>query len=178
MHLDYLEAGMDQLLDPAGHAGAWQEIYDRRSQSLLLEAGRFPHEKEKIGPSTQVIKTEWGWLLIYHAVGEIGTAICEAYGLSEKIKRGYSVCAALLDLHDPTRVLRRTRHPIYIPSAPWELHGDEQYPVDVPVVVFPVGAIARQDKLLLYCGAGDKYIILLTCNLNSLVEYLWANCRL
>ena len=178
VHLDYLEAGMDQLLDPAGHAGAWQEIYDRRSQSLLLEAGRFPHEKEKIGPSTQVIKTEWGWLLIYHAVGEIDTAICEAYGLSEKIKRGYSVCAALLDLHDPTRVLRRTRHPIYIPSAPWELHGDEQYPVDVPVVVFPVGAIARQDKLLLYCGAGDKYIILLTCNLNSLVEYLWANCRL
>lgn len=178
VHLDYLEAGMDQLLDPAGHAGAWQEIHDRRSQSLLLEAGRFPHEREKIGPSTQVIKTERGWLLIYHAVGEIDTAICEAYGLSEKIERGYSVCAAFLDLHDPTRVLCRTRHPIYIPSAPWELHGDEQYAVDVPAVVFPVGAIARKDKLLLYCGAGDKYVILLTCNLNSLVDYLWANCRL
>ena len=178
VHLDYLEAGIDQLLDPAGHAGTWQELYDRRSQSLLLEAGRFPHEKEKIGPSTQVIETERGWLLIYHAVGEIEAAICEAYGLSEKIERGYSVCAALLDRHDPTKVLCRTRHPIYIPSAPWELHGDEQYPVDVPAVVFPVGAIARQDKLLLYCGAGDKYVILLTCNLDSLVDYLWANCRL
>lgn len=178
VHLDYLEAGIEQLLDPAGHAGAWQELYNRRSQSLLLEAGLFPHEKEKIGPSTPVIETERGWLLIYHAVGEIETAICEAYGLSGKIERGYSVCAALLDRGDPTKVLCRTRHPIYIPSAPWELHGDEQYPVDVPAVVFPVGAIARQDKLLLYCGAGDKYIILLTCNLNSLVDYLWANCRL
>ncbi len=178
VHLDSLEAAMDQLLDPANHNSAWQEIYNRRSRSLLLEAGRFPHEKEKIGPSTQLIKTERGWLLIYHAVGQIDLAICKLYGLSEKIERGYSVCAALLSLNDPTKVLCRTKYPIYIPSAPWELGGDKRYPVDVPAVVFPMGAIARNDKLLLYCGAGDKYITLLTCSLNSLVEYLWAYCRL
>ena len=178
VHLDYLENGIDQLLNPIGHVEAWQKLYDRRYQSLLLEAGRFPHEKEKIGPSTQVIKTERGWLLIYHAVGEIDLAITKVYGLKKKIERGYSVCTALLDLKDPTNVLCRTRHPIYIPSTTWELYGDEQYPVDVPAVVFPVGAIIRRDKLLLYCGAGDKYVILLTCNLNSLVQYLWTNCRL
>jgi len=178
VHLDSLEAAMDQLLDPANHSNAWQEIYNRRSRSLLLEAGRFPHEKEKIGPSTQLIKTERGWLLIYHAVGQIDLAICKLYGLSEKIERGYSVCAALLNLNDPTKVLCRTKYPIYIPSAPWELGGDKRYPVDVPAVVFPMGAIARNDKLLLYCGAGDKYVTLLTCSLNSLVEYLWAYCRL
>jgi len=178
VHLDHLEAGIDQLLNPAGYVDAWQKLYDRRNQSLLLEAGRFSHEKEKIGPSTQVLKTKRGWLLTYHAVGEIDPPISEVYGLTEKIERGYSVCAALLDLHDPTKVLCRTRHPIYIPSAPWELYGDAQYPVDVPAVVFPVGAIARRDKLLLYCGAGDKYVILLTCKLTSLVEYLWTSCRL
>ncbi|MCK4240199.1 MAG: hypothetical protein KAX30_01140, partial [Candidatus Atribacteria bacterium] len=53
-----------------------------------------------------------------------------------------------------------------------ELYGDEQYPVDVPAVVFPVGAIVRRDKLILYAGTGDKYIVLLSCNLDNLVNYL------
>lgn len=178
MHLDHLEAGLDQLLNPVRHTQAWQAIYERRDQNLLLEAGYYPHEREKIGPSTPVIRTERGWLLIYHGVGEIEASICEAYGLSGNIERGYSVCAALLDLDRPTRVLCRTRYPIYIPSAPWELYGDEEYPVDVPAVVFPVGVIVRGGKLLLYCGAGDKYVILLTCDLDSLVDYLWTNCKL
>ncbi|MFQ6093655.1 MAG: hypothetical protein ACE5OR_13455, partial [bacterium] len=145
-------------------------------QNLLLEAGHYPHEREKIGPGTQVIRTERGWLLIYHAVGEIGDNICKAYGLREKIERGYSICAALLDLDDPKKVLCRTRNPIYIPSAPYELHGNDQYPVDVPAVVFPVGAFVRKEKLIIYAGAGDKYIILLSCNLNNLVNYLWEGC--
>ena len=177
VHLAFLEAGMDQLLNPSRHVEHWEKIYERRSQSLLLEAGHYPHEKEKIGPSTQVIRTDRGWLLIYHAVGEIGDSVCKAYGLSEKIERGYSVCAALLDLDNPKQVLCRTRNPIYIPSAPCELHGNNQYPVDVPAVVFPVGAIIRKDRLILYAGAGDKYIILLSCNLDSLVNYLWEYCR-
>ena len=116
IHLDLLEVGIDQLLNPSRHVEHWQRIYDRRSRNLLLEAGRYAHEKEKIGP-------------------------------------------------------------IYIPSAPYELRGNDQYPVDVPAVVFPVGALSRENKLILYAGAGDKYIILLSCNLDSLVDYLWECCR-
>jgi len=177
MHLDFLEAGMDQLLNPSKHIEHWEKIYERRSQNLLLEAGHYPHEKEKIGPSTQVIKTDRGWLLIYHAVGEIEDNICKAYGLAEKIERGYSVCAALLDPDDPRRVLCRTRNPVYIPSAPYELHGNDKYPVDVPAVVFPVGAVVRKGKLIVYAGAADKYIILLSCELDNLVNYLWEYCK-
>jgi len=177
IHLDFLEAGIDQLLNPSKHIEQWEKISKRRSQNLLLEAGRYPHEKEKVGPSTQVIKTDEGWLLIYHAVGEIDVDICKAYGLAQKIQRGYSVCAALLDLDDPRKVLCRTRHPIYIPSAPYELHGNDRYPVDVPAVVFPVGAFVREGKLLLYAGAGDKYVILLSCGLDNLINYLWEYCK-
>ena len=177
IHLDFLEAGIDQLHNPSQHIEQWEKISKRRSQNLLLEAGRYPHEKEKIGPSTQVIKTDRGWLLIYHAVGEIDVDICKAYGLAQKIQRGYSVCAALLDLDDPRKVLCRTRHPIYIPSAPYELHGNDQYPVDVPAVVFPVGAFVREGKLILYAGAGDKYVILLSCSLDNLINYLWEYCK-
>jgi len=177
IHLDFLEAGIDQLLNPFKHIEHWERIYEQRSQNLLLEAGRYPHEREKIGPSTQVIKTDRGWLLIYHAVGEIDVDICKAYGLAQKIERGYSVCAALLDLDDPRKVLCRPRHPIYIPSAPYELQGNNQYPVDVPAVVFPVGALVRKGKLILYAGAADKYVILLSCSLDNLINYLGEYCN-
>jgi len=177
IHLVDLEAGMDQLLNPSAYTEVWKKIYERRGQSLLLEAGCYPHESEKIGPSTQLIKTDKGWLLIYHAVGEIDINICKAYGLSKKIERSYSICAAILDLGDPRRVICRTSNPIYIPSASYELYGNKEYPLDVPAVVFPVGAVIRQDKILLYAGAGDKYTILLTCKLNDLLNYLWEYCR-
>ena len=101
-----------------------------------------------------------------------------AYGLSRKIERGYSISAAILDPDDPRKVIRRARRPIYIPSAAYELYGDHEYPVDVPAVVFPVGAFALQDKLLIYAGAGDKYIILLSCELEKLVDYLWEHGEL
>ena len=177
IHLACLEAGIEQLLNPSKYKKEWEKLYEQRQQNLLLKAGYLLHEKEKIGPSTPLIKTDKGWLFIYHSVGEIEEDICKEDGLSEKIKRGYSICAALLDLENPEKVLCRTRHPIYIPSAPYELYGDEQYPVDVPAVVFPVGAIVRKDKLILYAGAGDKYIILLSCNLDNLVDYLYKYCQ-
>ena len=177
IHLGVLESGTDQLLNPSKHKEEWKKIHEQRSTNLLLQVGHYAHEKEKIGPGTQVIKTDKGWLLIYHAVGEIGKDICKAYGLAETIRRGYSVCAALLDLDDPRRVLCRTRHPIYVPSVPHELHGNDQYPVDVPAVVFPVGAVVRKDKLVIYAGAGDKYIIIVSCNLDDLVTYLHEDCK-
>ena len=177
IYLDVLETGIDQLMSPNKHIKYWKEIYERRSNNLLLEARGYPHEKEKIGPGTQVIKTDKGWLVIYHAVGEIEDDICKAYGLAENIERGYSICAALLDLDNPRKVLCRTQKPIYIPSAPYELYGNYQYPIDVPAVVFPVGAFVRKGKLVLYVGSGDKYIVLLSCNLENLINYLWEYCK-
>jgi predicted GH43/DUF377 family glycosyl hydrolase len=178
IHIGLLKAGIDQLLKPAAHKDKWEEIYKEQNKNLLLKAGLYPHEKEKIGPGPQLIKTDKGWLLIYHAVGEIGIDICKAYGLSRKIERGYSISAALLDLDNPGSVIRRTRKPIYIPYAPYELYGDDEYPVDVPAVVFPVGAFALQNKIFIYAGAADKYIILLSCGLESLANYLWEHGKL
>ena len=178
IHIGLLKAGMDQLLNPAAHTNKWAEIYSKRNENLLLKAGLYPHEKEKIGPGPQLIKTDRGWLLIYHAVGEIEIDVCKAYGLSRKIDRGYSISAAILDMNDPRKVIRRTRKPIYIPSEPYELYGDDEYPVDVPAVVFPVGAFVQRNKILLYAGAADKYIILLSCGVESLVNYLWEHGKL
>ena len=178
IHIDVMEAGIDQLLYPSRYRSLWNKIYKRRKKTKLLEVGHYPHEKEKIGPGPPPIQTEKGWLLIYHAVGEIFPSIGRAYGLSPKINRSYSICAALLDLHDPTKVLCRTKYPIYIPSKPWELYGTEVYPVDVPAVVFPMGLIVKENKMLLYAGAGDKYVVLLSSQMDSFLEFLWRTCRL
>ena len=171
-HIDYLEGGPDQLLAPAKYVEDWRRVFARRKETLLLESGKADHEREKTGPGTQVIRTDVGWLVLYHAVGRIGPEVAKVYGLSEGIDRAYSVCAALLDLANPAKVVRRTRMPIYIPSAPHELWGNDQYPVDVPAVVFPVGAFVHKNTLFVYCGAGDKYVILLSSRLQTLLDYL------
>ncbi|MFX0208950.1 MAG: hypothetical protein ACFFDT_23400, partial [Candidatus Hodarchaeota archaeon] len=177
IQLTVLEGGIRQLLNPSKYESEWKKILADRDRNILMQTGIYPHETEKIGPGPQIKKTRRGWLFIYHAVGEIIPDICKVYGLREKINRAYSISAALLDLQNPRKVLCRTRNPIYIPSLPHELYGDEHYPVDIPAVVFPTGAIVRQDKLLLYCGAGDKYMILLSCKLDNLVDYLWKFCK-
>jgi predicted GH43/DUF377 family glycosyl hydrolase len=176
IHLSVLKHGLDQLLNPGDHGNAWAAIYKDRSESLLLKAGLYRHEQEKIGAGTQFIWTDRGWLLLYHAVGEIRAEICEVYGVQGPIRRGYSTCAALLALDDPRQVLRRTIEPIYVPSAPYELYGDDEYPLDIPAVVFPVGALVRSGKLIIYAGAGDKYVVMLSCCVEKLVDYLWEHC--
>jgi len=177
INLAVLEGGMDQLLNPSRYRKNWEKIYEQKDENVLIETGIYPHEKEKVGAGIPLIKTERGWLFIYHAVGEINKDICKEYGVEGKIKRAYSVCAAILDLNNPKKVMCRTKNPIYIPSKPYELKGNEQYPVDVPNVVFPTGAIVSDDKLLLYCGAGDKYTILLSCGINKLIDYMFKNCK-
>jgi predicted GH43/DUF377 family glycosyl hydrolase len=174
IHLTPLSQGLEQILEPKRYLKLWNQIYQERAQNLLFKAGEYPHEKEKIGPSTPVIKTRRGLLFIYHGVGEIDLELAQAYGLSEPIKRGYSISAAILDEKNPYRVLARTKRPLYIPSKPYEFTGNATYPLDVPFVVFPVGSVVKNDKLLLYCGAGDKYIILLSCGLEKLLDYLFS----
>ena len=177
INLAVLEGGMDQLLNPSRYRENWEKIYQQKDKNVLIEAGMYPHEKDKVGAGIPLIKTDRGWLFIYHAVGEINKNICKEYGVEGKIKRAYSVCAAILDLDNPKKVMCRTKNPIYIPSRPYELEGSKQYRVDVPNVVFPTGAIVSDDKLLLYCGAGDKYTILLSCNINKLIGYMFKNCK-
>jgi predicted GH43/DUF377 family glycosyl hydrolase len=177
IYIDILKEGLKQLQNPSHFSKIWKEMYKNRNTASFMEKGSYPHEMEKIGPGPPPVKTEKGWLFIYHGVGEISSDLGLRYDVEGKINRGYSVCAALLDLNDPTKILCRTKYPLYIPSKPWELFGDAKLNIDIPAVVFPVGMIVKENKILLYCGAGDKYTILLTTKLDSLLNYLWEECR-
>jgi predicted GH43/DUF377 family glycosyl hydrolase len=89
----------------------------------------------KVGISAPPIKTESGWLLIYHGVSNTPT---------------YRIGAALLDLDDPTIVMARAALPILEPIMPYEREGGP-----VHNVVFPCGLVLRNGTLYIYYGGAD-----------------------
>jgi predicted GH43/DUF377 family glycosyl hydrolase len=108
----------------------------------------------RIGIGPPLLKTEHGWLLIYHGVKEtVGGAI-------------YRLGLALLDLEEPTRVLRRAPEWIFAPQAPYERQGD------VGNAVFPCGVLhdTASGELRLYYGAADTSICLATARLDELLD--------
>ena len=127
----------EQVLQP--RAGAWWD-------SLRIGIGPPP------------LRTEHGWLLVYHGVKDT---------ISGEV---YRVGLALLDLDEPTRVLRRLPTWILAPLAPYERTGD------VPNVIFPCGLVhdAASGEVRLYYGAADSSICLATAQLDDLLETVLA----
>ena len=112
-------------------------------------------EDEKTGPGAPPIKTDAGWLMIYHHVKK-----------DEKDRIIYTAKVALLDLKDPSRVIAKIPYPILAPEAEYETKGD------VDNVVFPTGVIVRGDELFVYYGTADKYCGLATIKLKEILDEL------
>jgi predicted GH43/DUF377 family glycosyl hydrolase len=94
-------------------------------------------DSERIGAGAAPLKTAQGWLAIYHGADA---------------KSRYCLGALLLALDDPTRVLARSREPIMVPSAPYELTGFFGH------VVFTNGHVVDGDRVTVYYGASDSVI--------------------
>jgi len=110
----------------------------------------------RIGIGPPLVKTERGWLLVYHGVKETVAGALYRVGL------------ALLDLEDPTKVLARADNWVFGPRELYERTGD------VPNAIFPCGLIhdAGSGELRLYYGAADTSICLATAQLNDLLGAL------
>ena len=123
---------------------------------ILLPARRGAWwDANKIGLSPPPLHTDEGWLMLYHGVRQTPSGSIYRLGL------------ALLDLKDPTIVLRRSDEWVFGPQEPYEKEGD------VDDVVFPCGwVLAGDDELLLYYGAADKCIALATGSLKKILRYL------
>ncbi len=105
----------------------------------------------KVGLSCPPIKTDQGWLLLYHGVSWSTT---------------YRVGAVLLDLEDPTIVKARTAVPIFEPEEEYERKGL------MPNVVFPCGMVVRNGLCYVYYGAADSVIGVATIGLKELLRML------
>ncbi|MCC7492334.1 MAG: hypothetical protein IT204_08320 [Fimbriimonadaceae bacterium] len=121
------------------------------SESTLLAKAELPWENRKIGGNTPPIRTELGWLTLYHAVGA---------------DRHYRLGALLLDLDDPRVVRYRAHDWLLQPEHPYELQGY------YPGVCFPCGKVILDGQLFVYYGGADKYVGLATCRLDDLLADL------
>lgn len=117
----------------------------------LFAMPAFDWEGAKIGGSTPPIRTEQGWLLLYHGVDAAHV---------------YRVGAMLLDLKNPRRILARLPEPILEPEMDYERKGL------VPNVVFPTGNVVIDGRLFVYYGGADKVCCVATIGLNELVAHL------
>lgn len=80
----------------------------------------------------------------------------------------YRVGLALLDLDNPTKIIRRSDKWIFGPIEKYEYAGD------VPGVTFPTGAIVdkKTNELRMYYGVADKTVGLAMANMKELMEYI------
>ena len=96
-------------------------------------------DSARIGAGASPIKTEKGWLSIYHGAN-----------------RNYQYClgAFLMDLENPSKVIARAEEPIMIPTEEYELSGF------FGNVVFTNGHIINPDwdSVIIYYGASDEFV--------------------
>ncbi len=98
-------------------------------------AGKF--DSKRLGAGAAPIKTDKGWLEIYHGATE---------------KNRYCLGAILLDLNDPSVVIARSEEPIMEPIAEYEQTGF------FGNVVFTNGHIVDGDSIAIYYGASDEHV--------------------
>ncbi len=109
--------------------------------------------QSKLGMCIPPVKTEEGWLGLYHGVRQTPSG------------RIYRIGAMLLDLEHPERVLGYTSHFIFGPETEYERTGD------VPNVVFPCGWVIEEDGTVkMYYGAADTCIALAEANIRDIIE--------
>ena len=110
-------------------------------------------DSRKIGAGAPPIKTKYGWLLIY-------------YGVDEREPWKYKIGAMLLDLENPCRVLARPSQPILEPDDWYESEGHK------PWIVYPCGAVVKNNQLLVYYGGADSYVAVASADFDEFLEAL------
>lgn len=110
-------------------------------------------ESGRVGGGAPPLRTERGWLSIYHAADR---------------QDRYCLGAFLTPLDDPGRVIARSRAPVLRPEAPYETGGF------FPNVVFTCGALLEGDMLRLYYGASDECVALAEAPLDAVLRSLEA----
>ena len=124
------------------------EIWLAHSENLLkwgnhqyLLGAEDSIHRDRIGGGTPPIKTQDGWLTLYHGSDKKP---------EEKGVGRYTAGALTLDLNNPLKRKMQTHEPIMIPEEPYETKGF------VDNVVFPTAIVERDDTYLVYYGAADE----------------------
>jgi predicted GH43/DUF377 family glycosyl hydrolase len=111
------------------------------------------------GAASAPIKTEYGWLLFYHAMDRRDPN----HGLS-----GYwnKVGAMILDYKNPTKILFRSPHPLLEADRHYERQGA------VSGAVYVCGSVIKGDDLLVYYGGADTVGCVAKAPLKNFLDFL------
>lgn len=129
----------------------------------------------RIGAGPPPLKTPKGWLLIYHAVrekkeGSKDEGFFKRTFAHEEINMTYYYAsAALFDLEDPKKIIKKSPRPILSPTKKHQksLFEDKK-------VIFPTGMVVSENKkdVLIYSGAGDGVTTFRKISIEEIIKML------
>ena len=106
-------------------------------------------ESDRVGCGAVPIRTNAGWLEIYHAKDDKGR---------------YSLGAMLSELEHPERIISRSSQPVFIPQADYEITGVYGN------CVFSNGLVVDDDGMMtIYYGAADRICAAATTTVDEMV---------
>jgi beta-1,4-mannooligosaccharide/beta-1,4-mannosyl-N-acetylglucosamine phosphorylase len=132
--------------------------------SLVLAVEDVPYANNKIGPAAPPVRTDKGWLTLFHAVDkDEGRG---KNGWEDFWKKRYCAGIALLDLENPEKVIGMSKEPLIAPETYYE--SDEGYRQNV---IFPGGMILEDSgEVKIYYGAADTVECLATADVTDLLN--------
>lgn len=127
---------------------------------VVIKPMTYHWDEMKVGPGATPIKTEMGWLNIFHGVFKTMDGAV------------YRLGVALHDLADPSRILGVADDWVLQPEDPWEISGY------VHNVVFSCGAVAEDDGTVkIYWGGADTVMCVGTAMIADLVDLCLSKPR-
>jgi len=137
-----------------------QDLIHWGDSEVVMKPVPYHWDESKIGPGATPIRTDRGWLNIYHGVFETMDGAV------------YRLGVALHDLHDPARIIGVCDEWILTPEDPWELTGY------VHNVVFTCGAVEDDNGgVIIYWGGADTVMCAGTASISGLVDLCLDNNR-
>lgn len=130
---------------------------------LVMGVEDVPFANDKIGPGAPPIKTDKGWLTLFHAV-DIDRSRGKN-GWEDRWQKRYCAGIMLLDLEDPSKIVGMCKEPLLAPETVYET--EEGFRTNV---IFPGGLIAEDDgSVKIYYGASDTVECLATASIDDLI---------
>ena len=131
---------------------------------LVLAVEDVPFCNDKIGPAAPPVKTEKGWLTLFHSVDRDEAR--GKNGWEHKWTKRYCAGIMLLDLEKPENVIAMSKKPLIAPELPHETESGMRQQV-----IFPGGMILEEDgSVKIYYGASDTVECLATSTKSELIS--------
>ena len=149
-----------QFLRPSIWTALSPDLVHWGRHELFLPVTEFPEwDSYRNGAGTTAIRTQAGWLQLYHGVRLI----------DDGQRPYYSAGAVLASLENPRNVIAKSKKPLLVPEKDFEKTGY------IGNVVFPTGwapVVEDADRMVLYYGCADTNIAAVTVSVENILGTL------